>query len=121
MKQIGPALALLLLSTAVLAEVKPLPHSSWPHTVAEAVPHILGTLTPTQRQIIQATSKDSLFLFMGEWGEDIEQLVGLNNGNAVLTQASCGHPCTVEQATLKLMEATWDALNPSGLPSTHAF
>lgn len=110
MRPYGLALALLLPTTVALAEVKPLPQSSWPHTVTEAVPLILDTLTPTQRSIIGGTSNDNLFLFLGEWGEDIQVLLGLNNGNTALINISCGHPCSAQQATLKLMEATWDAL-----------
>jgi len=110
MNAYGLALALILSTTAALADVKTLPRSSWPYTVAEAVPHILGTLTITQRSIIGGTSKDNLFLFLGEWGEDIETLLGLNSGNTTLTHTSCGLPCTAEQAALKLMEAAWDAL-----------
>lgn len=110
MKTYGLALALLLLATCSIADVKPLPKSSWPNTVAEAVPHILGSLTITQRSIIGGTNKDNLFLFLGDWGEDIQVLLGLNSGNMALAQISCGHPCKAEQATLKLMEAAWDAL-----------
>jgi hypothetical protein len=49
-------------------------------------------------------------LLQAEWGEDIEQLLGLDKGNTALVEATCGHPCPVEQATLLLMEATWAAL-----------
>lgn len=66
MKTCGLALALLLLATCSIADVKPLPKSSWPNTVAEAIPHILGSLTITQRSIIGGTSKDNLFLFLGD-------------------------------------------------------
>lgn len=110
MKTYGLALALLLYSTCSMAEVKPMPQSSWPSTVAEAVPHILGSLSLTQRSIIGGTSKGNLYLFMGDWGEDIQVLLGLKRGNTTLVQTSCGQPCTAEQATLKLMEAAWDAL-----------
>ncbi len=110
MKTYGLTLALLLLATCSIADVKPLPKSSWPNTVAEAVPHIVGSLTIIQRSIIGGTNKDNLFLFLGEWGEDIQVLLGLNSGNMTLAQTSCGHPCEAEQATLKLMEAAWDAL-----------
>ena len=103
-------LALLFSTTAAMADVKPLPPSRWPQSVAEAVPHILGTLTTTQRSIISGTSKDSLFLFLGEWGEDVEVLLGLNSGNTSLVRASCGHPCSSDEAALKLMEAAWEAL-----------
>ena len=104
------ALALLLLSAVALADVKPLPQSQWPRTVAEAVPHILDTMRPLQKSIVGDTSKDSLFLLQAEWGEDIEQLLGLNKGNTALIEATCGHTCSVDQATLLLMEATWAAL-----------
>ena len=106
----GLTLALLLLPAGAAAEVKPLPPTRWPNTVAEAVPHILTALTPTQKSIISGTSKENLVLFSGEWGEDIEILLGLNSGNALLLHASCAGPCNVEQATLTLMQAAWDAL-----------
>ena len=104
------AIALVFSSTAVMADVKPLPPSQWPQSVTEAVPHILGVMTTTQRSIISGTSKDNLFLFLGEWGEDIEVLVGLNNGNTRLAHASCAKPCSSDEAALKLMEAVWEAL-----------
>ncbi len=110
MKQLGLALVLLLLGAGATADVKPLLQSEWPRTVAQAVPHILGTMRPLQRSIVSDTSKDSLFLLQAEWGEDIEQLLGLSKGNTALIEAACGQPCSVEQATLKLMEATWEAL-----------
>ena len=112
MKKLWPALSLLLLSAVALADVKPLPQSQWPHTVAEAVPSILALLTPTQQSIISNTARENLFWLQGEWGDDIEQLLGLNSGNTALREAACGHPCPVDQATLKLMEASWEALKP---------
>lgn len=110
MKQIWRCLVFVLFHAGVLADVKPLPQSEWPRTVATAVPHILGAMRPLQKSIVSDTSKDSLFLLQAEWGEDIEQLLGLDKGNTALVEATCGHPCPVEQATLLLMEATWAAL-----------
>jgi hypothetical protein len=103
------ALALLLQSAGALADVKPLPQSQWPRTVAEAVPHILTSMSPTQRSIVSETSKDSLFL-LGEWGEDVEKLLGLDSGNRALVEDACGRACSAKQATLMLVEATWKAL-----------
>ncbi len=110
MKHHALALALLLFSAAAGAEVKPLPRDQWPQSVAEAVPRILSALLPMQRAMIGDTRKDSLFLMQGEWGEDVEQLLGLHHGNTALVEATCGHSCTVDQATLLLMEASWEAL-----------
>jgi hypothetical protein len=107
-----PLLTLTILCQffAAHADVTPLPQSQWPSTVAAAVPYIVATMRPMQRSIVSGTSQDSLFLLQSEWGEDIEQLLGLNKGNSALVDAACGQPCSVEQATLKLMEATWEAL-----------
>jgi hypothetical protein len=55
---------------------------------------------------------DSLFLLLGEWGEDVGKLLGLDNGNRALIEDACARACTVEQATLTLMEAAWKALKP---------
>ena len=105
------ALALLLQSAGALAEVKPLPQSQWPRTVAEAVPHIVAAMTPTTLSIVSQSSRDNLFLLIGEWGDDIEQLTGINKGNKALAQSACGQPCFGKQATLFLMEAAWETLD----------
>lgn len=104
------AFVLAVVSVQALADVKPLPGSQWPSTVAGALPHILATLTPAQRSIVVGTSRENLFMLQGEWGEDIEVLLGLNAGNTALLEAVCGAACRVDQATLLLMEAAWDAL-----------
>jgi hypothetical protein len=110
MKNLLTTAALLVFCAAAIADVKPLPRSQWPSNVAEAVPLIIATLNATQRSIVSGTSKDSLRLHLGEWGEDIEKLLGLDNGNTVLVAAACGRPCRTDEATLALMEATWSAL-----------
>ena len=111
MKLHGLALSLLLYGAAASADIQPLTQSQWPRTVAEAVPHIIAAMTPTTISIVSRTSKDSLFLFMGEWGDDIEKLLGLNMGNEELAASACGQPCPVKQATQLLMEAAWGTLD----------
>ena len=104
------ALALAFANEAAFADVKPLLRSQWPSTVAAAVPLIVATLTPAQRSIVMGTSRENLFLLQGEWGEDIAVLLGLNAGNTALVAAACGPDCKIEQSTLLLMEAAWEAL-----------
>jgi hypothetical protein len=104
-------LSLIFLSATALADVKPLPPSQWPTTVADAVPSVVAILTPTTRSIIRGTPKENLVLFQDQLGEDIRVLLGLKKGNAQLVNAACGGPCTAEDATLRLMEALLDALN----------
>jgi hypothetical protein len=110
MRNFCVAAAFLFYFTFAMAEVKPLPQSQWPRTVAEAVPHIIATLTVSQRSIVRGTSKDSLQQLRAEWGEDIERLLGLNNGNAALVLAACERVCRADEAALVLMEAAWLAL-----------
>ena len=110
MRQGVLATLLGLAAFAALAEVAPLPRSQWPQTVAQAVPHIVAVLTPAQRSIVQGTPRENLFMLQGEWGEDIERLLGLDAGNTALATAACGRPCSADRATMVLMEAAWEAL-----------
>ena len=104
------AAVVLLLAGAAIADVEPLPRSQWPQTVAQAVPRIVAVLTPAQRSIVQGTPRENLFMLQGEWGEDIERLLGLDAGNTALATAACGRPCSADRATMVLMEAAWEAL-----------
>lgn len=110
MRRTNFILTSLLAASAALADVVPLPRAEWPSTVAAAVPHIVAALHSAQKSIVRGTSKENLFMLQGEWGEDVERLLGLNSGNVALVVAACGKPCPVDQATLLLMEAAWDAL-----------
>jgi hypothetical protein len=111
MLKLSCALGLFLFSAVAIADVKPIPPSQWPRTVADAVPPILAILTPTTQSIIRGTPKENLFLFQGDLGEDIRSLTGVGQGNLQLMNAACGGPCTAPEATLRLMEALLDALN----------
>jgi hypothetical protein len=77
-------LSLIFFSAAALADVKPLPPSQWPTTVADAVPPVVAILTPTTRSIIRGTPKENLVLFQDQLGEDIRVLLGLKKGNVQL-------------------------------------
>lgn len=104
------SIGLAAVTSAAVAEVKPLPRAQWPASVAAAVPLIVAVLTPAQRSIVVGTSRENLPMLQGEWGEDIEALLGLNAGNKTLVEAACGAGCTADRATLVLMEAAWTAL-----------
>jgi hypothetical protein len=110
MRSVCIIVALFVFCSVAEADVKPMPKSQWPITVAEAVPLIIATLTVSQKSIVRGTSKDSLQQLQAEWGGDIEHLLGLNDGNIALVSAACGRPCKTDQATLVLMEAAWSAL-----------
>jgi len=111
MRKLSYILGLIFFSATALADVKPLPTSQWPTTVADAVPPVIAILTPTTRSIIRGTPKENLVLLQDQLGEDIRVLLGLKKGNVQLVNAACGGPCTAEDATLRLMEALLEALN----------
>jgi hypothetical protein len=104
------ALLFVFARTNAQADVKPLPKSEWPTTVSAAVPLIVRTMTPTQRALVAGTERDSVFLLLGEWGEDIETLLGLEAGNDALLQDACKARYKTEEATLQLMFAAWELL-----------
>lgn len=105
----GLVMALAVASQIALAEVKPLPRSQWPQTLEKAVPLVLAAMNPAQKSIVKGTPLENLFMLQGEWGEDIERLLGLNAGNTVLLNAVCGKRCGADQAVIILMEAAWKA------------
>lgn len=88
----------------------PLPPAQWPVTVQQAVPLIIQRLTVTQKALVIGTPRENLFLLQGEWGDDIESHLGLNHGNTRLLHNACQRACTVDEATMLLMIATWEAL-----------
>jgi len=47
---------------------------------------------------------------LAEWTEDVQQVLGLRRGNSKLIAAACQRACTPEQATARIMEAAWEAL-----------
>jgi hypothetical protein len=84
----------------------PVVNSSLQH----AVKLTLAALKPHQKSLVRGTAKDSLFLLMPEWGSDIQELLGLNRSNVSLAAELCAKPCSVDEATLLVMEAAHDVL-----------
>ena len=96
--------------------------TGWPRTVEQAIPVILARLRPHQASIVRGTSRENLFLLLSEWGDDIEEVLGLERGNDILIKAVCPSGCKIEQATLKLMELAWEKLqrlDASGVTSSN--
>jgi len=104
------ALVLCLAAPARAQLPPPLPRAQWPATVRQAVPLIIERLTPTQKALVIGTPKENLFMLQGEWGDDIESHLGLTRGNKRLLQNTCKRACTVDEATMLLMIATWEVL-----------
>jgi hypothetical protein len=105
-----------LLSVASPRAQQPKPESEPALRVASssslqrAVKLTLAALKPHQKSLVRGTAKDSLFLLMPEWGSDIQELLGLNPSNVGLATELCAKPCSVEEATLLVMEAAHEVL-----------
>ncbi len=84
----------------------PVVNSSLQH----AVKLTLAALKPHQKSLVRGTAKDSLFLLMPEWGSDIQELLGLNPTNASLAAQLCAKVCSMDEATLLVMEAAHEVL-----------
>lgn len=84
--------------------------NAWPETLDGAVSVVVGKLNPNQKQIIRSTAKDNLLVSLAEWGEDVQQVLGLRSGNSKLIASVCQRTCTPDQATTLIMEAAWEAL-----------
>jgi hypothetical protein len=84
--------------------------SATPETLETAVAAVIARLSPSQKSIVKGTAKDSLFLLLGEWGDDIEERLQLKNKNNKLAAIVCKKACTSEESTLIIMHAAWEEL-----------
>jgi hypothetical protein len=84
--------------------------ASAPETLEAAVSAVIARMNPSQKSIVRGTAKDSLFLLLGEWGDDIEERLLLKNKNNKLATTVCKKTCSSEEATLIIMKAAWDEL-----------
>ena len=81
-----------------------------PETLETAISAVIARMSPSQKSIVKGTAKDSLFLLLGEWGDDIEERLNLKNKNNKLAATVCKKACTSEEATLIIMYAAWEEL-----------
>ena len=100
----------LALSLAISAHSADSTSQPATETLEAAVSAVLARLSPSQKSIVKGTAKDSLFLLLGEWGDDIEERLRLKNKGSTLAAAVCKRACSAEDATLIIMKAAWDEL-----------
>jgi hypothetical protein len=79
-------------------------------SLQRAVKLALAALKPHQKSLVRGTAKGSLFLLMPEWGSDIQELLALSPGNLGLAAELCAKVCSVDEATLMVMEAVHEVL-----------
>lgn len=114
-----PIRVALCLLAALSSAASPLAQQPKPESIAansslrHAVKLTLAALKPHQKSLVRGTAKDSLFLLLPEWGSDIKELLALSPGNASLAAELCAKACSVDEATLLVMDAAHEALQKS--------
>jgi hypothetical protein len=99
--------------TAVETQIhrEPLSPEKWPVTVEAVVDDLLPRLSLSERLMVIFTKKeDTISLHMG-LGTLIRNRYGLWRGNEKLILSACGFQCHPEDASMKIIEAVWQALH----------
>ena len=81
-----------------------------PTTVDAAVHDILSNLSDEEKMQIRITRKDGLMQLHFGLVTGIRNRYGLLKGNDKLLLSACGHPCRPDDASVKIIEALWEAL-----------
>jgi hypothetical protein len=98
------------MSLAISARAADSTSSAAPETLETAVSAVLARMSPSQKSIVKGTAKDSIFLLLGEWGDDIEERLNLKSKSNKLAAKVCKKACSAQEATLIIMNAAWDEL-----------
>jgi hypothetical protein len=88
----------------------PPPSNDWPTTVDGAVKDILSNMSDDVKMQVRISRKDRLVELHFGLMAGIRNRYGVGSGNNKLTLSACGHPCPPEEASIKIIEAVWDAL-----------
>ena len=119
-------LLLLLAASALANEVESesdLQPFNWPRSKRTAVPLVVARLTEAQRDEVRRMKRNDLIVLHHEWGMDIRNYLGLWRGNHELLTSVCGALCHPDDASMILMEESWDVLqsqNPASIQSRGA-
>jgi hypothetical protein len=88
-------------------------NQNWPTTVDAAVQDILSNMSDDVKMQLRVFRKDRLIESHFGLMTGIRDRYGIGKGNNKLMLSACGHPCRPEEASIKIMEAVWDALQDS--------
>ncbi len=82
---------------------------SWPVTVEETVSDLLPRISLLEKlRLILMKKEDLISLHLG-FGTLIRNRYGLWRGNDKLILSACGFRCHPDDASMKIIEAVWDA------------
>jgi hypothetical protein len=82
----------------------------WPTSVEDTVRDLVARLSAEDKERVRATRKEDLIQFHHGWGTGIRNHYGLWRGNQKLIVSACGRPCHPDDASMRIIEAVWQAL-----------
>ena len=96
-----------------------LPPEKWPTTVKATVKDIISRMSESDKETVRKTNREDLIQFHFFWGMGIRNQYGLLRGNEELLRHACGDDLfgDADEASLRIMEAVWDALQASARSS----
>ena len=95
-------------------EEEPLGPDKWPTTVSATITDLLSVLSKEDKESIRKTTKEDLIQYHHGWGTGIRNHYGLWRGNQALIEDACHKPCHPDDASMKIIEAVWQALQQEG-------
>ena len=82
---------------------------NWPVTVEDTVRDLLPRLSRFEKLKLMSTKKEDLISLHHGFGTLIRNRYGLWRGNDKLILSACGFRCHPDDASMKIIEAVWDA------------
>ena len=101
---------LAICSLAAQSRTQPLSPADWSTTVQETVRDILANMSAEEKTKIHDTKRESHSIPFDLGCRNPEPLRSLE-GDGELMLSACGRPCHPDDASMKIMEATWDELH----------
>jgi hypothetical protein len=84
---------------------------NWPVTVEETVRDLLPRMSRFEKLSIMFMKKEDITSLHFELGTGIRNRYGLWRGNDKLIFSACGFRCHPDDASMKIIEAVWQALH----------
>lgn len=96
----------------MIDEPSVLPPEKWPKTVEATVADIIAGMSNSDKEMVRKTKRDELSKFHFSWGMGIRNHYGLLRGNEELLRVACDDHWLLDadEASHRIMEAVWDAL-----------
>jgi hypothetical protein len=83
----------------------------YPLTVDAAADEVICRLSEPDKQALAGTKKEDLIVYHMRLGMAIRNEFGLWDGNPALMESACNAPCQPDDASMVIIERTWERLH----------